>query len=173
MFLWGTLILSMPLAMLLETQFRVPMAGVSIHLPWMHAIVVYYALRHRLPVAFTAALMGGLLMDAYTWGQPGVGVIVYGGIVYLADRFRRQIVSEALVTAVVFGMVTSLTFGILRLGLLYYEGHRGLSAIRVLAQVGGGVLFAALLTPLVSILMQGIHRGLDIVPSEEDQHVNA
>ena len=173
MYLWGLLLLSMPAALLLETQLRFSAMGWWVHLPWMHAVVVYYALHQKLPVALTAAFMGGLCVDAYTVGQPGMTVLVYGLMVYLADRFRRQIVAEAFVTAAVFGVATTAALGVLRLGVLWSEGHRGLSVLRVLTQLGFGVVSAAILTPLVGTLMQGIHRGLAIEPGEEDRHVNA
>ncbi len=172
MYLWGVFLLSMPAALLLETQLRFLAAGGWVYLPWMHAIVVYYALRHRFPVAFTAAVIGGLGVDAYTVGQPGLAVLVYGIMVYLADRFRRQIVAEAFITAVVFGVATSLVYGLLRIGLLLMDGHRGLSGARILIQLGLGGVTAVIVTPFVGVLMQGIHRGLDAVPEEEGQHVN-
>jgi len=164
--------LCIPVALLLEIQFPVPLMGGWGHLPWMHGVVVYYALHQKLSIAFTAAVLGGLFVDAYALGQPGVAVLLYGLVVYFADRFRKQIIAEAFITAIVFGMFTSLGFSLLRLLAIGTDGHHGISVLRMLLQSGFGLVSAAVLTPLVGILMQAIHRGLDIVPEEEGTHVN-
>ncbi len=172
MYLWCVFLLCMLVALLLEIQVPIPMMGGWGHLPWIHALVVYYALHQKLPMAFAAAVLGGLCVDAYTVGQPGIAILLYGLVVYLADRFRRQIISDALITAVVFGMFANLGFYLLRLGVIWTEGYRGLSVSRVLVQSGFSLASAAVITPFVGFLMRAIHRGLDLMSAEEGPHVN-
>ena len=173
MYFWGLLLLSAPLVLLLEVLGPIPLFGHWGHLPWVSAWVVYYALHQKLPAACCAALLGGLLVDGFRLGQPGTTLFTYGLTVFLADRFRRQIVPDASITAAVFGMVTSTGVSLFGLGLLLMDAHRGLSPIRV----GGKLLFtlvaSGVLTPLVCLLLQRVHRALDLVATEEDQHVNA
>jgi len=172
-YFWGLLLFCMPMALLLEVIFPVPLAGYWVHLPWTSALVVYYALHQKLFVACCAALLGGVLVDGFSLGQPGPALLLYGAIVYLADRFKRQIVPEAPITAAVFGIATCVGGPILRLGVLWSDGHQGLSPLRIGAKLLFAFIAGGILTPLVCILMQALHRGLDLVPDEEGQHVNA
>ena len=173
MYLWGLLLLSLPVALLMELLLPIRLIGGWGFLPWMHGMMIYYALHQKLSVALVAALLGGLLVDCYTLGQPGVAVLLYGIVVYLADRFRRQIIPDAMITAAVFGVAASLGLGLLRLGMLWMDGHRGVTVVGVLAKLGFMACTGALFVPLVVWVMHAMHRALDLVASEGDQHVNA
>ncbi len=173
MYSWCLLFLCLPVTLLVQVLVPIRVFGVWQYLPWMHGVVIYYALNHKLSVACTVAILAGLLVDGFTFSQPGMGVFLYGMIVYLAERFRQQIVPEAMITASVFGVVAGSTLVLLRLGILWAEGHQGLTLGRALATLGFAVVSGAICVPAVGYLLQVIHRGLDLRTGEEGQHVNA
>jgi len=173
LYFWALLLLSAPLALLAEVLVPIPLFGVWGRLPWVTAWVVYYALYQKLPAACCAAALGGLLVDAFRLGQPGTTLLAYGIMVFVADRFRRQIVAEAGITAVVFGMATHLAAVLLGLGLLLLDDFTKLGMGRVVAQLLFAGAAAAVLTPLVCGLLHRIHQGLDLAVTEGEPHVNA
>jgi rod shape-determining protein MreD len=173
LYFWALLMLIAPVALLLEVLLPVPFFGMQLRVPWMSAVVVYYALYHKLTPAFVVAVVMGCLLDGFSMSQPGPGVLVYGVLVYLADRFRRQIVAEAAITAAVFGIATCFSIAVLRLGLLVSDHYRGLSLLRGGGNLGFAILAGALVTPWVCLFLNRLHRGLDLLKGEGDQHVNA
>jgi rod shape-determining protein MreD len=173
LYFWGFMMLILPIALLLEVLLPIPLFGMQLHVPWVSAVVVYYALRQKMAGALVVAVVMGALVDAFSFGQPGPGVMVYGVLVYLADRFRRQIVPDAAITAAVFGVATCLGIVFVRLGLLLSDGYGGLSLLRLVSNVVFPVVAGAGVTPLLCAFLDKLHRGLDLLPGEEGQHVNA
>lgn len=165
--------LSLILCLFLQIRFPIPVQGAYMHIPWMHAIVIYYALHHRLRISIVVALIASFLVDGYSLTQPGTTLLAYGLVIIIADRYRQLIVSDAAVTASVFGAGLGLGLCVLQVAALVLAGRQGLSALFVIMKLVLSVVFAAICTPCICSLMRALHRMLDLSELDEGEHVNA
>lgn len=173
MIFWSLLFLSLPVGLMLAVILPVPFFGDLERLPWISGIVLYYILHQRQGPAFLAAMLGAILLDGFSTAQPGSTVLLFGLAWYIADRYRSQIIPDAMITAVVFGAATGLCGMLMGFLVLYLDGHTAFHVWRFIGRLVFQVIAGGLLTPLVCLLMQALHRALGLAAGEELQRVEA
>ena len=165
------LLLTQALLGSLLLQLRLPVlawGGLAGRLPMVSAVVLFYVLTQRPAAGFLVVLLGGFAVDGMSLAQPGTTLLLYTVAFFLAERYRKLIVPDASITAVVFGSLTGVGGFLLQAGLLWHaEAIRIQPLILVFrllfAAVAGGVV-----TPLVFAVLQAMHRALDLAQQEEE-----
>jgi hypothetical protein len=170
---WSLLLLSLPVGLLLGVLFPVPFFGEWERLPWISGIVLYYVLHQRQGPAFLAAMLGAIMLDGFSIAQPGSSVLLFGFAWYIADRYRSQIVPDAVITAAVFGAATGLCGMLMGFLILYMDGNTAFRVWRFAGRLVFQVMAGGVLTPLTCLLMQWLHRALGLVAGEELHRVEA
>jgi len=140
--------------------------------PVLLGLVLYYALNHKLWMVMIVAFIAGILQDGLSLVPLGYSAFLFCVVASVAGRYRRLVLSEALVTAAFFGGIASLIVTLLHFLILNGNGSivcsRGLALFRVL---GSGAL-GAFTVPAVFLIMTHLHRALELV-GEEDSDVRA
>jgi len=108
--------------------------------PFLLAIVIYYALTRKTDVMLTAAFLGGLLQDSLSPLPLGYSVFCFVVVGLVIGRFRNLVVSDAPVTQAFFGGSAG---ALVTLGLYLLLVREGLVACRggqvVLKVVGNAI----------------------------------
>ena len=140
--------------------------------PVLLAVVLYYALNHRLWVGILAAFIAGMLLDGMSFVPLGYSALLFCIVALIAGHYQKLVLSDAVITAVFFGAAGSLLTG----GVLYFL----LSSENLIACSGGtaalkifwGTVLGAITAPVVFVAMKLIHAALDL-QDKEDADVGA
>lgn len=126
--------------------------------PLLLGLTLYYALNREWRPMLIAGLIAGLAQDLLGMMPPGCSSLLFCALGLVAARFRRLVLTESVVTAVVFGALAAVLF---HLGayVMLVRGHQvwwplGRLLYRALA---AGVL-AGVTTPLVFLLAHSFDR---------------
>ena len=135
--------------------------------PVLLAVALYYALNCESWIALIAAFSAGFLQDSLSFVPLGYSSLLFCIVVLVAGRFRRQVLSDALVTALFFGgiatvVVTLLLYLLLRMNDLVMCGGATVT-LRILSSG----LLGLVTVPVVFLFMTGIHRALDLTDRED------
>ncbi len=166
---WLLLVQALVGALLLQLQLPVlAWGGVAGRLPMVSAVVLFYVLTQRPAAGFLVVLAGGFAVDGVSLAPPGSSLLLYTLAFFVADRYRKLIVPDASITAVVFGALTGVGGVLLQAGLLWQAGAIRIQPVVLLFRVLYAFVAGGLVTPVVFALLQAMHRSLDLVCQEEE-----
>lgn len=142
-------------------QAAVPAPAITGHapLPFLPAIVIYYALTHRTSRTVTAALLIGILDDSLGMIPLGVSSFCYAAIGLVIARFRDVMTVHAPTTHAFLGALAHLAMTLVTWLLLAREGALDWSWGWLLAKFAGALVTGALLVPLVFALLWKLDRA--------------
>jgi rod shape-determining protein MreD len=118
-------------------------------IPLLLAVALYYALNRGLAVAMVAAFLAGLLQDLLGQIPLGYSPLCFCLLGLAAYRFHNVVMTDSILTAVVFGATAgaAATAGIY--GLLCAGSYAGCTLAHALAKISGVALLAAVCCPFV------------------------
>ena len=124
----------------------------QVKFPFLLAVVLYYSLTWDMGVMFVAALLAGLLQDILSPLPLGYSAFCFCVIGWIANRWRKLILIESLITPVFFGGIASMVmmaaqYTLLVRGSLIESSLGGL----IWRMIGAGIL-GVIGTPLVFLL---------------------
>lgn len=122
----------------------------QVKVPFLGAVVFYYAVMHSRPVLLWSAVIAGILQDSLSLvpiGYSSLAFLLLGLIIFRwrGVMFRYSVVTASLVGGIGSALMIVILHVMLELGL---ETARG-SAGWVFLRIGGAFLLGAVVTPLV------------------------
>lgn len=164
---WIVMIMVLMAAALL--QWLLPGYAVlgQVKLPFLLAGVLYYALHWDLAVVLVAALAAGLLQDVLSPIPLGYSAFCFCVVGWIANRWRKLILIDAMVTPVFFGGIASVAVTVALYVLLargeFIETSLGWLVLRMM----GAGLLGMISTPLVFLFAGSLDRLVGNVEEKE------
>ena len=140
--------------------------------PVLLGLVLYYALNHKSWIVILVAFVAGILQDGLSLVPLGYSALLFCVVATVAGRYRRLVLSEAVVTAAFFGGVSSLVMALLLYLLLNQAGTIACSGSLALLRVLGSGVLGTITVPAVFLIMTHLHHELELA-GEEDSDVRA
>ena len=140
--------------------------------PVLLGLVLYYALNHKSWIVILVAFVAGILQDGLSLVPLGYSALLFCVVATVAGRYRRLVLSEAVVTAAFFGGVCSLVMALLLYLLLNQAGTIACSGSLALLRVLGSGVLGTITVPAVFLIMTHLHHELELA-GEEDSDVRA
>jgi rod shape-determining protein MreD len=140
--------------------------------PVLLGLVLYYALNHKSWIVILVAFVAGILQDGLSLVPLGYSALLFCVVATVAGRYRRLVLSEAVVTAAFFGGVCSLVMALLLYLLLNQAGTIACSGSLALLRVLGSGILGTITVPAVFLIMTHLHHELELA-GEEDSDVRA
>jgi rod shape-determining protein MreD len=135
--------------------------------PVLLGVVLYYALNHPMWVGVTAAFLAGMLQDSMSMVPLGYSSFLFCLSALVAGHYRKQLLSDALITAAFFGALCAVVISLSLYLLLRLENLVECPvAIASLRIIFSGAL-GAVVVPGVFLIMKGLHHALDLEDKEE------
>lgn len=140
--------------------------------PVLLGLVLYYALNHKSWIVILVAFVAGILQDGLSLVPLGYSALLFCVVATVAGRYRRLVLSEAVVTAAFFGGVCSLVMALFLYLLLNQAGTIACSGSLALLRVLGSGVLGTITVPAVFLIMTHLHHELELA-GEEDSDVRA
>jgi len=140
--------------------------------PILLGVVLYYALNHEAAVAVIAAFAAGMLQDGMSFVPLGYSAFLFCVVALIAGHYRGLVLSDAIITALFFGGIAgiSVSFGLYLL--LRMGNFVSCSAATAWLHIFGSGVLSVITVPSVFILMNLMHKALDL-RDKEDADVRA
>ncbi len=131
--------------------------------PLLLALVLYYALcRSRATVAVAACLCG-VLLDSTSNIPLGFSCVCFLMLGFAVGRFRELVLVEAFVTQAFFGAVAAFLLHLVQFAYLRGTGEIAVTIGAALLKAAGAGVLAALVTPLVFLVLRVVDAGVGAV----------
>jgi len=140
--------------------------------PVLLGVVLYYALNHKLWIVIATAFMAGMLQDGLGMVPLGYSSLLFCAVALVAGRYRQLVLSDAVITALFFGGISSFVVSLLLYLLLRSGGFVSCSGTTAVVRIFGSGLLGTITVPLVFICMKLLHRSLGL-QEKEDADVRA
>jgi rod shape-determining protein MreD len=127
-------------------------------IPFLLALVLYYALNHPTGTMLGAALVAGFLGDALSPVPMGYSAALFCAAGLVAGRYRKLVVPDSLMTAVVFGAVAGGIMPLVFWGLLTRASLVSASVGWVLLKALGTAVLGALAAVVCFLLLNAMDR---------------
>jgi len=135
--------------------------------PLLLATVLYYALNYPRWIGIITAFCAGMLLDAMSFVPLGYSAFLFSLIALIAGHYQKLVLSEAVVTATVFGGISGFLLNTLLYILLTASGTLKCGAGSAALQIFGATLLSVLTVPPVFLLLKAVHNGLDLRQKED------
>lgn len=140
--------------------------------PILLALVLFFSLNHKLYIAIPLAFTAGMIQDSLGFVPLGYSSLLFCGVTLVVAHYRELVLTEATVTAIFFGGISSLAVTFLLYLLLLSGKHISCSGTTALAHILGSGLLGTITVPIVFFCMKKLYRALAI-KEEEDSDVRA
>ncbi len=117
--------------------------------PFVLGVVVYYALNRETHVMLAAGFFGGFLIDVLSPVPPGYSAFCLCVIGLIAGRFRKLVLTETILTPIIFGAIAGAVAGILLYIMLVREGLAAWPFFRLVTRIIGAAILGAFCTPIM------------------------
>jgi rod shape-determining protein MreD len=140
--------------------------------PVLLGLVLYYALNHKSWIVILVAFVAGMLQDGLSLVPLGYSALLFCVVASVAGRYRRLVLSEAVVTAAFFGGISSLLMTLFLFLLLNHSGTISCSGSLAFLRIVGSGILGTITVPAVFLIMTHLHHELEL-SGEEDTDVRA
>jgi rod shape-determining protein MreD len=161
------LVLSVICATMTQALLPAPPWLGSARFPVLLGLALYYALNHKPWIALVVAFMAGILQDGLSLVPLGYSALLFCVVATIVGRYRRLVLSEAIVTAAFFGGVCSLGVTVLLYLFLKMNGAVACTGGVGLLRIVGSALLGLVTVPVVFVVMTVLHRSLNLLDEEE------
>ncbi len=138
--------------------------------PFLLAVVLYYALRREYRVMLAAALVAGLLQDGLGHTPLGFSVLMFLAVGLTVSGFKSIVLTDTLVTAVIFGISLSFVATLVGGWTLRATGLAGGGFAGLLVKALGGAFLGGLCVSIVFPVADAIDRMAGNVKRKDDIH---
>jgi len=135
--------------------------------PVLLGVVLYYALNHPMWVGISAAFLAGLMQDSMSMVPLGYSSFLFCLSALVAGHYRRQVLSDALITATFFGAVCAFAASLSLYLLLRMENLVECSGTTAALRIIFSGMLGAVTVPAVFLVMKGLHKALDLEEKED------
>jgi rod shape-determining protein MreD len=136
--------------------------------PLLLSLSLYYALSRPAGVAMAAAFLAGFLQDALSFVPLGYSAFCFAIVAAVAGRFRKTVLTEAVVTPVFFGAIAGAAATLGLYVLLYRSDLACWPAGRLLAKTAGAGILGAACAPAVFALAGRLDRLVGLAREVEE-----
>jgi len=133
-------------------------------LPFLMAVVLYYALTRERGMTLAAGALAGVLQDALSFVPMGYSSAVFCGLALFAGLFRDVVMTESPLTAALFGAGGGLLATLASYLLLAHAGQAPAFDLRLAWKLAGSAGAGALVAPVTLATLRGLDRLLGMVP---------
>lgn len=160
---WLVMIVAMLAAVVLQVYLPGHPALGFARCPLLLGIVLYYALCRPTATFAVAACLCGVLLDSASQIPLGFSCVCFLLLGFTAGRFRELVLVEAFVTQAFFGAVSALLLHLAQFAYLRGSGEIAVSFGAALHKAAGAGILAALVTPLVFLVLRVVDAGVGVV----------
>ena len=151
-------------------QTIVPSCGLlgGAKLPVLLAVVLYYALTRSIAATLAAAFLGGFLHDVLSRIPLGHSVFCFCIAGWMAGHFKNMVLSDSVITTVVFGGFTNSCVTLIFYLMLAQDGLVSYSPGWIALKMFGALLLGMVCTPAVFYVAGLLDKLVGNVEMEHD-----
>jgi rod shape-determining protein MreD len=135
--------------------------------PVLLAVTLYYALNYKPWVAMIAAFWAGLIQDSLSFVPLGYSSMLFCMVGLIAGRYRKKVLSDAVITAIFFGGIATLGVTLLLYLLLKINNLVACSGTTAALRIFSSGILGLVTAPAVFLVLTVVHRGLDLIERED------